>query len=247
MNLFGRTSLPAEALPDSIYHDGLGARVVVTVRANSRSFTARWHNGVVRCSCPPGVTRVDLIRALDAMAPRLLKRRPTLSYSLDTPVEMPGFTIRFAPGRPASRRLQATIGTAEATIAVPPALDLAAAETVIAASALIRRIAARVAPAILLPEAAGIAAGIGVSPARWEISSGLRVLGRCSVARVIALSSAVLFLPLDLRRYIVCHELAHLTEMNHSPRFHAICDAYCGGREKALAAALRRFSWPVLR
>lgn len=57
----------------------------------------------------------------------------------------------------------------------------------------------------------------------------------------------LVFLPQELRDYIICHELAHLSEMNHSPRFHALLDSYLDGREAMLAARLRAYSWPVLR
>ena len=56
-----------------------------------------------------------------------------------------------------------------------------------------------------------------------------------------------MFLPKDLIEYIICHELAHLTHMNHSPQFHALVNKYVNGLEKALEKKLKAFTWPVIR
>jgi hypothetical protein len=55
------------------------------------------------------------------------------------------------------------------------------------------------------------------------------------------------FLPQELRDLIILHELAHLSEMNHSPRFHALLDTYLDGREALLRNLLRNYAWPILR
>lgn len=100
---------------------------------------------------------------------------------------------------------------------------------------------------VLLPYARGVADGLGVQPAGLEIGRGMRKLGHCTVRKVIQLSRNLMFLPEPLVRYIICHELAHLTHMNHSPQFHVLCNQYCGGHEKALERQLRNFRFPILK
>ena len=101
--------------------------------------------------------------------------------------------------------------------------------------------------ASLLPFAREVADGLGLKPAGLEIGRGMRKLGHCTVKKVIQLSRNLMFMPEHLIRYIICHELAHLTHMNHSPQFHALCDEYCGGHEKELERQLRQFRFPILK
>lgn len=100
---------------------------------------------------------------------------------------------------------------------------------------------------MLLPFAREVADELGVKPAGFEIGRGMRKLGHCTGKKVIQLSRNIMFLPEDLVRFVICHELAHLTHMNHSPQFHALCDQYTGGKEKELEQKLRQFRWPIMK
>ena len=99
----------------------------------------------------------------------------------------------------------------------------------------------------LLPYAREIAKGLGLQPAGFEIGRGMRKLGHCTAKKVIQLSRNLMFLPETLVRYVVCHELAHLTNMNHSPQFHALVNQYTDGHEKDLEKQLRHFHYPILK
>lgn len=50
--------------------------------------------------------------------------------------------------------------------------------------------------------------------------------GSCSARRGISLNWRLILLPVELQDYVILHELAHLSEMNHSARFWALLDQY---------------------
>ena len=48
--------------------------------------------------------------------------------------------------------------------------------------------------------------------------------GSCSTKGNVNISTCLLFAPQDVIDYVIIHELAHLVEMNHSPRFWALVE-----------------------
>ncbi len=54
--------------------------------------------------------------------------------------------------------------------------------------------------------------------------------GSCSATRGISLNWRLVLLRPALQDYVILHELAHLTEMNHSPSFWALLDQYDSNR-----------------
>jgi len=64
--------------------------------------------------------------------------------------------------------------------------------------------------------------------------------GSCSTKRNINLNMNLVRLPEELMDYVIAHELCHLVYPNHSDRFHTLLNAITDGREKTLAARLRK-------
>jgi predicted metal-dependent hydrolase len=64
--------------------------------------------------------------------------------------------------------------------------------------------------------------------------------GSCSTKRNINLNMNLVRLPEELMDYVIAHELCHLVYPNHSDRFHTLLNAITDGKEKALAARLRK-------
>jgi predicted metal-dependent hydrolase len=88
---------------------------------------------------------------------------------------------------------------------------------------------------------------MGVRYKAFALSSAGTRWGSCTIAGNIRLNWRLVHYPLALIDYVVVHELAHLREMNHSPRFWAavgeVYPDYDGAR---LALRKRSHEMPVL-
>lgn len=90
--------------------------------------------------------------------------------------------------------------------------------------ALARRALQRRALALFTERLAVYADILGREPARLGLSSARTRWGSCSAKTGIRLNWRLIHLPLPLIDYVIAHELAHLVEMNHSPRFWAVVE-----------------------
>jgi len=83
---------------------------------------------------------------------------------------------------------------------------------------------------------------IGVGMPRLGLSSARTRWGSCSAASGIRINWRLIHLPPHLGDYVVIHELAHLIEMNHSPRFWSVVSSTCpewkAARAELKAAAI---------
>jgi predicted metal-dependent hydrolase len=81
---------------------------------------------------------------------------------------------------------------------------------------------------------------LAVKASRIQFRDMRRKWGSCSSKGTITLNTRLSWLEPALAEYIVCHELAHLIELNHSKAFWAILDQHMPDyklRIKALRAA----------
>ncbi|MBS1140285.1 MAG: hypothetical protein H6R13_1738 [Proteobacteria bacterium] len=74
-----------------------------------------------------------------------------------------------------------------------------------------------------------------------RLSSARTRWGSCNHRGDISLNWRLVLMPLNVVDYVVCHELAHLKEMNHSPRFWSVVEQLCPDW-KARRLELRRLA-----
>lgn len=227
-------------------HPALG-RVIICPRRDAVRFIARWKDGEVNLTVPEGAPVNQVMEVLDRFAPRLLGKKREVAYHDGQVVECPGLRIHISTQSVKPDKVLANVKLPDAFVEVGTGFKFDSPGTVKTVSRMLEQVASYVAEDLLLPRARELAAELELEVKGWSISRGHRVLGSCNSRREIKLSHVLVFMPQELRDYIVWHELAHLTEMSHNARFHALCNQYCHGQERCLIAALHAFRYPILR
>jgi predicted metal-dependent hydrolase len=95
-------------------------------------------------------------------------------------------------------------------------------------------------------ETAVIAARAGTAPAAVSVGDASTRWGSCSSTRRIRYSWRLIMAPPEALRFVVAHEVAHLSELNHGARFKQIERELFGG-DVAPARALLRAWGPRLK
>jgi predicted metal-dependent hydrolase len=74
---------------------------------------------------------------------------------------------------------------------------------------------------------------LGRAPTRWTLSSARTRWGSCTPDGAVRLNWRLVHFPQDIIDYVIAHELAHLRELNHGPRFWATVGELFPGFEQA--------------
>jgi hypothetical protein len=80
-----------------------------------------------------------------------------------------------------------------------------------------------------------LAASIGVKVKRVAVRDQSSRWGSCSTTGVLSYSWRLILAPPFVLEYLAAHEVAHLVEMNHSPKFWRLVDRLCASVERAKA------------
>lgn len=67
----------------------------------------------------------------------------------------------------------------------------------------------------------------GLHAASYRINSAASRWGSCNGKKAVNLSWKLIQCPVKLIDYVIIHELSHLQELNHSPRFWAVVGRWC--------------------
>ena len=80
---------------------------------------------------------------------------------------------------------------------------------------------------------------LGARCVRISIRAQRSRWGSCSSKKTLSFNSRLAVLPIELVEYVVVHEVCHLLEMNHSPKFWRLVESVLPDFRKRRAALKR--------
>ncbi|MEG1585288.1 MAG: M48 family metallopeptidase [Bacteroidales bacterium] len=222
---------------------------LITIKPHgaARNFIFRTTDQGIQITCPVRVTRQQILDALEQQRPKLtilLRKkveRPLLERG--TILQMTGFQVHITESG-YGNLFQARFANETLELVCPCDTDYKRAEVQNFFHQNIVKVLKYKADRYLPNRLKELAAGIGKSYLSCKVSYGKQRLGRCDSRGEILLSYRLMLLPSHLSDYVILHELAHLTEMNHGPRFHALLNHYCKGEHRLLEKELKEFRYP---
>ena len=231
--------------------------VNLRVLSTATRYTARWKPDHILVTIPAGVSLAEYNRMMEKWKPELLKKKPRpkadkYHHGLHFATDDWEFTVVANPNvNPLS--VHANFAGSEPRlrfeVITHPDYDFSSASGQKAVSTVLCRIAAKVAETHLLRQATEVAAELGLSGRvrSFSVGRGSRRLGCCDSKGNISLSRVLMFLPRELRRSTITHELAHLDHMDHSPAIYALWDRYLGHSHLLDIKREKEFEWPIVR
>lgn len=230
----------------------------VRVVASARSIRAHWEGSVMHVTVPPGLPVDTYDDFIKNNIPRFLELKPSPRFHIGQTIDGGEVDFRIVeggiPGHDDSILVNVSTENLRPgkiyniCINVPRSIagsHMESPEVQTHINKLLLRMAEKAVLTFVIPHARELASKIGRKPSGWCVKNKKRALGTCNHEGIISLSPRLIFLPGCLRDFVILHELAHLSEMNHSPAFHDLCNRYCGGHEKELTAAIKSFSFPI--
>ena len=220
--------------------------IAVTVKAQSRRFIFRYKDGMLACSSPSPFREHELRKAIEELRPKLkaLRQREeekamAKRYTPETRIDADDFHLRFQ---------QQDVPVASARMDGDNVVCFYSSPEVLArdgvqewVTATLEAFARKLVRTRLVPRLLSMAKQRGLTVSGVRVSSAKGRWGSCSSKGNINLSLYLILLPRHLQDYVMQHELTHLIEMNHSPRFWAQLDKVCGGNSHALRTEMRHY------
>jgi predicted metal-dependent hydrolase len=148
-----------------------------------------------------------------------------LSYDFQITTDL--FQLRFERGKEPHATIKRT--PESATIYMPQGFQFEGAASMAWANKVMSTALRNNAQVILTRRLRTIAEAHHITFNRLTIKDVSTRWGSCSSLRNVNLSLWLLLLPSHLIDYVICHELCHLKQLNHSSAFWKELDELCGG------------------
>lgn len=219
--------------------------IAVTTNVRSRRYVFRYKEAMLTCTSPAPLREKELLQAIEELRPRLKmlllkggQRAEARRYTPETRIESEDFNLTFrqedVPTVKAKMDGDIVVGYHSPNVLADEHVQEWITRT-------LEKFARKRVRERLVPRLLKMAEERSLNVGSIRVSSAKGRWGSCSTRGNINLSLYLVLLPRHLQNYVMQHELTHLIEMNHSPRFWALLDKACGTDAHALRKEMKHY------
>jgi hypothetical protein len=224
------------------YSDNELGKVIIKQNNRAKHVTARRKTDCTIMTVPLFLSHKQIIDALESLKPRLLAikidKKPT--FTEDTVIESFTFTAGITRTN-AFETCRMSLKEDKLTILVPEKMNIQEKKVQQNIKEMLINALRLEAKRVLPTKTDHFAKLFGLNYNQIKINKSLSRWGSCSGKKNINYSLYLMLLPEIYIDYIVCHELAHTVEMNHSEKFWRLLNDFCDGKAKDLRSSLRKY------
>ena len=220
---------------ESVIQDPQLGEIRLSPNVRARRFIFRVREGKLVCTCPPRASLHEAREAVERLRPRLQKMLEresgkTQQRLIDASfrIDAEEFCFRMEEARVSRMTVRQRRG--ELVCYYPSGQDFTPQHVQDWLRKVVEESLRQHAKVLFPPRLKEMAQARGLSYQSVSIHKTKGRWGSCSTRRNINLSLYLMLLPRRLQDLVMQHELTHLVEMNHGPRFHALLDKVMAGR-----------------
>lgn len=235
---------------ESVIQDQQLGEIRLSPNVRARRFIFRVRDGKLVCTCPPRASLREAREAVERLRPRLQKMLERESekvqqHLIDASfrIDAEEFCFRMEEARVSRMTVRQRRG--ELVCYYPQGQDFAPQHVQDWLRKVIEESLRQHAKVLLPPRLKALAEARGLSYKSVSIHKTRGRWGSCSTKGNINLSLYLMLLPRHLQDYVMQHELTHLVEMNHGPRFHTLLDEALGMSAKILEREIKKYKTEV--
>ena len=235
---------------ESVIQDPQLGEIRLSPNARARRFIFRAKEGRIECTCPPRATLKETREAIERLRPKLKKmlERETVQQEArfigpDFRIEAEEFTFHLEEARVSRMTVRQRRG--ELVCYYPSGQNFTPQHVQDWLRKVVEESLRQHAKVLFPPRLKEMAQARGLCYQSVSIHKTKGRWGSCSTRKNINLSLYLMLLPRRLQDLVMQHELTHLVEMNHGPRFHALLDKVMAGRTQELERELKKYKTEI--
>jgi len=224
----------------------------VRMNKRARNFVFRYIDDQLVCTSPVPFSETSLRKAIEELRPRLQKmkersdsRQTSKCFDANTRINADEFRFWTEEAPVSSMRTHQRKG--ELVCYYPKGQDWGDIRIQKWLKGVVEESLRQHARVLLIPRLRAMASARGLYVEQVKIHKTKGRWGSCSSKKNINISLYLMLLPRHLQDYVMQHEMTHLVEMNHGPRFWALLDTVCDNRSLALRNELKRYDTSIFQ